>query len=146
MTVKPIREGFHTITPYLLVNGGLSELIAFVVEAFGADELCREAGPGGSIMHAEVRVGSSMLMLGQASERFPAMQGSIYLYVDDCDVVYAKALEAGGVSVMEVTTLPSGERYGGVRDLCGNVWWIATHVEDVTPEEQARRWREFFQQ
>ena len=68
---------------------------------------------------------------------------SIYLYVTDCDTVYQTALSSGGVSIFPIMTLPSGERYGGVKDPCGNIWWVATHVEDVTPEEEERRWKEF---
>lgn len=82
-------------------------------------------------------------MMGEASDEFGRMPTSIYLYVPDCDVVYRRALEAGGSSAFEIVDLPTDERYGGVKDPCGNIWWIATHVEDVPPEEQARRWREF---
>ncbi len=94
-------------------------------------------------MHAEVRIGDSMLMMGEASSDFGPMPTSIYLYVTDCDAVYIRAMQAGGTSVFEVMDLPSGERYGGVKDPCGNIWWIATHVEDLSPEEQAKRWRDF---
>ncbi|MEO7042273.1 MAG: VOC family protein [Gemmatimonadaceae bacterium] len=142
MTVKPIRDGFATITPYLLVAGAI-RLIDFVRDAFNGELLVREARPDGSLMHAEMRVGDSMIMIGEASADFAPMPSSIYLYVPDCDTVYHRALEAGGVSIRDVMNLPSGERYGGVRDPSGNVWWIATHVEDVSPEEQARRWKEF---
>jgi PhnB protein len=71
------------------------------------------------------------------------MPASIYLYVTDCDRVYQRALDAGGTLVFEIMNLPSGERYGGVKDCCGNIWWIATHVEDLSPEEQETRWRDF---
>jgi PhnB protein len=142
MTVKPIRDGFHTVTPYFFAEGA-ARLIPFLSEAFDAEVLSREDRPDGAIMHAEVRIGDSMLMLGEASGEFGPMQTSIYLYVTDCDTVYRRALDAGGSSVFEIMTLPSGERYGGVKDPCGNVWWIATHVEDLSPEEQARRWLEF---
>jgi uncharacterized glyoxalase superfamily protein PhnB len=142
MTVKPIRDGFHTVTPYLLVQG-VARLITFLTEAFTAEVLSRETRPDGTIMHAEVRVGDSMVMMGEASDEFGRMPTSIYLYVTDCDAVYRRALEVGGSSVFEIMNLPSGERYGGVKDPCGNIWWIATHVEDVPPEEQARRWLEF---
>jgi uncharacterized glyoxalase superfamily protein PhnB len=94
-------------------------------------------------MHAELRVGDSMLMLGEASEQFKPMPASVYLYVPDCDTVYHRALSTGGISVFPLMTLPSGERYGGVKDPCGNIWWVATHVEDVTPEEEERRWKTF---
>lgn len=142
MAVNPIRKGFHTVTPYLFAKDA-GRLIEFLCEAFDADVLGRESRPDGAIMHAEVRVGDSMLMLGEASEDFGAMPTSIYLYVEDCDTVYRRALVVGGVSVFDIMDLPSGERYGGVKDPCGNIWWIATHVEDLSPEEQAKRWREF---
>src|SRR5437763_1194666 len=74
---------------------------------------------------------------------FGAMPTSIYLYVADCDAVYNRALNSGGVSVFPIMTLPSGERYGGVKDPCGNIWWVATHIEDVPPDEQERRWKQF---
>jgi len=142
VTAKPIRDGFHTITPYLFVRG-VPQLITFLSEAFSAQVLSRESRPDGTIMHAELRVGDSMLMVGEATDEFGPMPTSIYLYVTDCDAVYRRALQVGGSSVFEIMNLPSGERYGGVKDPCGNIWWIATHVEDVPPEEQAKRWREF---
>jgi uncharacterized glyoxalase superfamily protein PhnB len=126
----------------LLVEG-VSRLLTFLPEAFAAQVVACETRPDGTIMHAEVRVGDSMLMMGEASSEFAPMPASIYLYVTDCDAVYERALEAGGTSVFSLMDLPSGERYGAVKDPCGNIWWIATHVEDVSPEEQARRWREF---
>ncbi len=142
MAVKPIRDGFHTLTPYFFVVGA-ARLIGFLTAAFDAKVASREERPDGSIMHAEIRIGNSMLMLGEASEEFGAMPSSIYLYVEDCDTVYQRALDCGGTSVFEIRNLPSGERYGGVKDPCGNIWWIATHVEDLSPEEQERRWKEF---
>lgn len=142
MGVNPIREGFRTVTPYLFVAGA-PRLLAFLHAAFDAESLAQEARPDGTVMHAELRIGDSMLMLAEASDEFGPMPTSIYLYVEDCDAVYQRALTAGGTSVFEIMTLPSGERYGGVKDPCGNIWWIATHVEDVPQEEQQRRWREF---
>jgi len=91
----------------------------------------------------EMRIGDSMLMLADATAQFAAMPTSIYLYVTDSDAVYQSALHAGGVSIFPIMTLPSGERYGGIKDPAGNIWWVATHVEDVPPEEEERRWREF---
>ena len=84
-----------------------------------------------------------MLMLADATPQFGPMPTSIYLYVADCDALYHSALNSGGGSVFPIMTLPSGERYGGIKDPCGNVWWVATHVEDVPPDEQERRWKEF---
>ncbi len=139
MTVKPIPEGYGTVTPYLLVEKG-EELIAFLQEAFGAEEKLRLRRPDGSLMHAEVRIGDSAVMLGEPMGEFGPMPASIYLYVTDCDAVYEQAMAAGGVSVMEpMDMVHAGERYGGIRDPSGNLWWIATHIEDVSAEEQARR-------
>ena len=118
-------------------------MIGFLTAAFDARVVSREERLDGSIMHAEIRIGNSMLMLGEANEEFGAMPASIYLSVEDCDTVYQRALDRGGTSVFEIRNLPSGERYGGVKDPCGNIWWIATHVEDLSPEEQERRWKEF---
>jgi uncharacterized glyoxalase superfamily protein PhnB len=142
MPVNPIRDGFHSVTPYLFAEGAL-RLIAFISDGLGGEEVYRKERPDGSIMHAEMRIGNSMLMLGEAPDEFGPMPTSIYLYVTDSDAAYERALQAGGISIFPIMTLPSGERYGGVKDPCGNIWWIATHIEDVSPEEEERRWREF---
>ncbi len=94
--------------------------------------------PDGTVWHAEVKVGDSSIMMGEPMGEFGPMPASIYLYVENCDAVYRRALAAGGVSVMKPTDQPTGERYGGVRDPSGNIWWIATHVKDVSSEEQVR--------
>lgn len=139
MPVKPIPDGYHTVTPYLLVEG-VAKLATFLKEAFGAKQTLRLDRPDGSIMHVEVRIGDSTVMMGEPVAEFGPMPASIYLYVEDCDAVYRRALEVGGTSVMEPTDMKhAGERYGGVKDPSGNLWWIATHVEDVSPREQARR-------
>ena len=142
MPVKPIRDGFHSITPYLFVQDA-ERLIQFIADALEGEEVYRKARPDGAIMHAEMRIGNSMLMLGEAPAEFGPMPTSIYLYVTDSDRAYEKALSHGGVSIFPIMTLPSGERYGGVKDPCDNIGWIATHVEDVPPEEEERRWKEF---
>ena len=142
MPMKPIPEGFHAITPYLFAQGA-ARLIEFISTAFHGEVTSRQIRPNGAIMHATMRIGDSKLMLADATPRFGPMPTSIYLYVLDCDAVYQSALNSGGVSVFPIMTLPSGERYGGVKDPCGNIWWVATHVEDVPPDEQERRWKEF---
>jgi uncharacterized glyoxalase superfamily protein PhnB len=142
MGAKPIRDGFHTVTPYLFADRS-ALLIKFLSDAFAASVTNRKDRPDGAVMHAEMRIGDSMVMVGEASPDIGPMPTSIYLYVPDCDAVYQQALAAGGISVLEVMNFPSGERYGGVKDPFGNVWWVATHVEDVSPEEEERRWREF---
>jgi uncharacterized glyoxalase superfamily protein PhnB len=142
MPTKPIPEGFYAITPYLFAQGA-SRLIEFISAAFEGELIFQQKRPDGAVMHATMRIGDSMLMLADATREFGPMPSSIYLYVTDCDVVYQRALDSGGVSVFPMTTLPSGERYDGVKDPCGNIWWVATHAEDVPPEEQQRRWKEF---
>ena len=140
--MKPIPEGFHAITPYLFTKGA-SRLIEFICAAFNGELISQQKRPDGAIMHATMQIGGSKLMLADPTPEFGPMPTSIYLYVHDSDAVYHSALNAGGVSVFPIMTLPSGERYGGVKDPCGNIWWVATHVEDVSPDEQERRWKEF---
>lgn len=133
-----IPEGFHTVTPYLVVPG-VARLIHFLREAFGAEELGRYAGPDGRIMHAVVRIGDAMVEMGEPSGECAPMPCSLHLYVEDADAVYARAIRAGGASLYEPGDKPYGDREGGVRDPSGNFWYIATHREQVSPEEYERR-------
>lgn len=120
---KGMREGFHSVTPYLTVKQP-AELIDFVTKSFGATELFRTTGSAGG-MHAEVMIGESIVMIGGA-EHIPAMPTAIHLYVPDVDEAYKRAIEAGGKSLMEPEDQPYGERSGGVEDASGNRWYIAT--------------------
>lgn len=138
MAVKPMPEGYHSVTPYLVVSG-VTALIEFLKQAFGAEEIHRMARPDGTVMHGEVRIGGSAIMMGEASGAFEPMPAMIHLYVEDADATYRRALEAGAASVREPTDEFYGDRAGGVKDRFGNQWWIATHVEDVPPDEMARR-------
>jgi PhnB protein len=140
MAVKPIPEGYHSVTPYLLVDDA-EGLIEFVKRAFGAQETLRMPGPNGKIGHAEVRIGDSIVMLADAStsDRGTPFRAMVMVYVEDCDNTYQRALEAGGTSLREPTDQFYGDRSSAVRDRFGNDWWIHTHVEDVPPEEMARR-------
>jgi PhnB protein len=142
MAVKPIPDGYHSVTPYLTVKGA-DKLLDFVKQAFAAEETFRSSRADGSIGHAEVRIGGSIVMMGDASERWPPMPGAINLYVDDCDATYSRALKAGATSLQEPADQFYGDRTAGVRDPVGNVWWIATHVEDVSPEDMAKRAEEW---
>jgi uncharacterized glyoxalase superfamily protein PhnB len=136
MAVKAIPEGFHSVTPYVLVEDG-AKFIDFVQQAFGA-ELCeRMENPDGSVRHAQVKIGDSFVMLGKPQGE--GMPASLYLYVPDCDAVYQRALAAGATSIMEPADQFYGDRGAGVTDPCGNLWWIGTHIEDVSSEELARR-------
>ena len=145
MAVKPIPDGYHTVTPYLIVDRA-AELIDFTKRAFGAEEMFRMPGPGGAIMHAEIRIGDSVVMLSDASTENPSTSTMIHLYVEDVDAVYQRAVEAGASSLREPENQFYGDRSGGVKDAFGNQWWLATHVEDVSPEELQRRQDELARQ
>ena len=134
----PIPEGYHTVTPYLIVHG-VPKLIDFLVVAFGAKERLRMDNPDGSVSHAELELGDSVIMMGEASAEWNPLPGSIHLYVDDTDALYGRALKAGATSVREPADQFYGDRSAGVKDASGNYWWLATHVEDVPPEEMERR-------
>ena len=138
MAVKPIPEGYHTVTPYLIVRGA-AQLIDFMKRAFAAEEIQRMPLPDGSIMHAEVRMGDSRVMLSEASGEYQPMPTMLHLYVEDMDTLYQRALQAGATSLRQPVDEFYGDRIGGVKDPFGNQWWIATHIEDVSPEELARR-------
>ncbi len=141
MNARPIPEGYHVITPYLIVEGA-PRLIEFMKQVFGARELHppmrREDG---SIMHAELRIGDSAIMMGEPMGEFAPTTSCLYVYVDDADATYERALQAGATSVTEPADQFYGDRNAGVKDPVGNLWWIATHQEDVSPEEMERRAR-----
>jgi PhnB protein len=145
--VQPVPAGYHTVTPYLTVNDGAGAL-EFYKRAFGARETERMPGPGGKLMHAELRIGDSVVML---SDEFPGMStskapkslggttGSIFLYLPDVDPAFRKAVDAGCKVLMPLTNMFWGDRFGKLEDPFGNQWTMATHVEDVTPDEMRRR-------
>ncbi len=138
MAVKPKPDGYHSVTPYLIVDGAAG-LIDFLKAAFAAQEFHRFDAPGGRIGHAEVWIGDSAVMLGDARAEWQSMPSTLYVYVDDVDATYRRALEAGAETVQEPTDQFYGDRSAGVKDPCGNLWWIATHIEDVPPDELKRR-------
>lgn len=138
MAAKPVPEGYHTVTPFLTVDDP-DALIKFLQQAFDAEVKYMMRDGQGNIQHAEVRVGDSMLMMGKARDQWRPRPAYFYLYVPDCDAMYKKALAAGGKSIQDLTTHAYGDRSGAVRDAQGNDWWIATHIEDVSPEEIERR-------
>jgi uncharacterized glyoxalase superfamily protein PhnB len=145
MAVNPIPEGFHSVTPYLMVRE-VPKLLDFLKQAFNAQEIMRMPTPDGTIMHAEVRIGDSPIMMGEACGDFKPMPGSIYLYVDDTDATYQRALQAGATSLMEPANQFYGDRAASVVDPAGNHWWIATHIEDLQPDELARRAEAYMKQ
>jgi PhnB protein len=146
MAVKPIPEGYHTLSPYLAVDDA-RQAIEYYKNAFGATERVRMEAPGGAIGHAEVEIGDSVLMLSdpfpQSSTKPPKEVGgssvSVFMYVEDVDSVVKQAVDAGATVLMEVADQFWGDRFGTVQDPFGHTWSIATHVEDVAPEEVAER-------
>jgi len=146
MAVKPVPEGYHTATPYLAVDDAAAA-IDYYKKAFGANERLRMEGPGGKIGHAEIEIGDSLVMLSdpfpQSSAKAPAELGGttagVHLYVEDVDAVVRKAVDAGATVTMEVADQFWGDRFGSITDPFGHLWSIATHVEDVPPEEMAER-------
>jgi uncharacterized glyoxalase superfamily protein PhnB len=140
MPVKPRPAGYGSVTPYLVVHR-VRELISFLEKAFGAVSAGPPMeGPGGVVAHAELRVGDAPVMMGEASDEYPAMPAMLYVYVDEeVDAVYQRALAAGATSVREPADQFYGDRNATVRDGSGNLWCIANHVEDVAPEEMERR-------
>ena len=145
-TVKPIPEGYHTITPYLIVNDGAGA-IEFYKKAFGATEIMRMPSPDGRVAHAEIKIGDSQIMLAdefpEMGARSPQTLGgspvSLLLYVEDADAVAEQAIAAGAKVLKPVEDKFYGDRAGQFTDPFGHRWFVATHVEDVPPDEMARR-------
>ena len=138
MAVKPIPDGYHTVTPYLTVADAVAQ-VEFVKRAFNATVKELIESKEGGVSHAEVKIGDSIIMVGQANDPKQTRPGTLYLYVEDTDALYHQAMRAGGTSLMEPANQFYGDRNAGVSDPNGNQWWIATHVEDMTPEELQRR-------
>jgi PhnB protein len=146
MAVRPIPEGYHTLTPYLAVEDA-ARAIEFYKDAFGADEIHRMPGPDGSIAHAELQIGDSKVMLSdpfpQSNVRPPSERGgptaSVFMYVDDADAVFEQAQTAGATVAMPLEDMFWGDRFGSLTDPFGHVWSVATHIEDVPEAEMAER-------
>jgi uncharacterized glyoxalase superfamily protein PhnB len=138
MAVKPIPEGYSTVSPYL-IGTDAAKTIDLLVRAFGATEQFRSLRPDGTVGHAEVKIGDSVIMIADAGPEVPAMPATIHVYVPDVDASYRRAVAAGATSVREPADQFYGDRNAGVKDHAGNQWWIATHKEDLTPEEIQRR-------
>ena len=149
--VKPVPEGYHTVTPHLVVRGA-AEALTFYAKALGAEELFRMPGPDGAIMHAEIRIGDSPIMLAEEMPQMGAVSpkqlgGSpvtIMLYVNDVDAYFTRATKAGCEAKLPPTDMFWGDRYCKVVDPYGHNWAIATHKEDVTPEEMDKRMKKQF--
>lgn len=146
MAVKPIPDGYHSVTPYLMIKGA-SDAIEFYKRAFGASELFRLAAPGGQIGHAEIKIGDSSIMLADPCEegafRNPRSLGGssvgLHVYVEDVDGQFAQAVSAGAKVVKPVQDQFYGDRTGTLEDPFGHIWFLATHKEDLAPDEINRR-------
>jgi PhnB protein len=143
---RPVPEGFHTLTPYLVIAGA-SRAIDFYKQAFGAKERFRMPGPDGRIMHAELQVGDSRLLLcdempemgGRSPQTLKGSPVSLFLYVPDVDATFKQAVAAGAQEKAPVSDMFWGDRWGAVVDPFGHEWQIATHKEDLSPEEMGKR-------
>jgi len=153
MPVKPIPEGYHSVTPYLIVKGG-ANAIEFYKKAFGAAEIMRFEGPGGALGHAEIRIGNAPVMLADEYPdmgfRSPQTLGgagvSLMVYVEQVDAVFQRAIAAGAKELRAVQNQFYGDRSGTLQDPFGHVWTISTHVEDIAPDEMQRRSQEMVKQ
>ena len=149
--VKPIPDGYHTVTPYLIVRNA-DQAIDFYKRAFGARELMRMPGPDGKVMHAELKIGDSIFFLSDESldmghrspESLGGASGSILLYVRDVDAAFKRAIDAGARVMTPLADMFWGDRYGHLADSFGHEWGPATHKEDLTPREIAKRQEAFF--
>jgi len=138
MAVKPVPDGYHTVTPYLCCKGA-ARVIEFLQSAFGATVKDKTMRDDGTVWHADLLIGDSHVMVSDGNEQFPPSTTGMYLYLSDVDAAYDRAVAAGGVSIMPPGDQFYGDRMGGVLDPAGNSWWISTHVEDVSPAEMERR-------
>lgn len=146
MAVKAVPEGYHSITPYLICSGAAAAL-DYYRKVFGATELMRMAGPDGKVHHSEIRIGDSVVMVADEAPEVQAVSPKtvggtpvgLMLYVEDVDDVFKRALAAGGKQVQPLEDKFYGDRSGSLVDPFGHQWTIATHKEDVPPEEMERR-------
>jgi len=138
MPVKPIPDGYPAVTPYLMVRDA-ARFVEFLTTVFDARVTEQLKRPDGKLGHTEVRVRDSLIMLSDASDDHPASPVMLHFYVEDVDATFARAVQAGGTVVAEPAVQFYGDRSGGVKEPCGNTIWIASHVEDVAPDELQRR-------
>jgi PhnB protein len=141
MALKHRPDGYSMVTPYLVVADA-EGFVDFVTRIFDAEEGNRMSDAAGAILHTEVRLDDSRIMVANATAEWPPRPGTFYVYVEDVDRVFAHALAAGATSLMEPADQFYGDRHGGVLDSNGNQWWIATRVEEVSADEAQRRLKE----
>ena len=152
-SVKAIPDGYHTITPSLTIRGA-AKAIDFYKKALGAEEIMRMPGPGGTVMHAELKIGNSNFMLGEESQESGCLspQGiggsatTLYIYVENVDAAWKRAMDAGGKAKMPPTDMFWGDRMSNFEDPFGHKWSLAQHIKDVTPEEMKKGAQAFMEQ
>jgi uncharacterized glyoxalase superfamily protein PhnB len=145
---KPVPTGYHTITPQLTLDNA-AQAIDWYKKAFGAEELSRSVGPDGKVMHAEIKIGDSRIMMndvmqGKGPQAYGGSPASFWLYVDNSDALFNRAVSAGAKVQMPLADQFWGDRGGAVADPAGYTWWISTRKEDLTPEEMKKRAEDFF--
>jgi PhnB protein len=138
MKPNPIPDGYRSITPYLKLPNA-ARLIEFLKKAFDGVETGRLMKPDGTVLHAEVRIGDSLVMVHELPDQIKPKPSMLYLYVGDVDITYQRAIEAGAISVMQPTNMYYGDRTACVRDISENDWWIATRIETMTLEKVQER-------
>jgi uncharacterized glyoxalase superfamily protein PhnB len=138
MAVKPIPANYPRVSPYLIVSD-VEVTMNFIEYVFNGKVREKMTTPDGSVNHGEMSIGDSVIMMGKATEEYKPLNAMLYIYVEDTDTTYKRAIEKGAVSVMEPADQFYGDRNAGVTDKDGISWWIASHVEDVSPEEMMRR-------
>jgi PhnB protein len=150
--VKPVPDGYHTATPVLIVEDA-GRALEFYTKALGGKERMRSAGPGGKVAHAEFQIGDSVFMLAdempemgsRSPKHWGGSPGGVWLYVAEVDAVYARATQAGAVSISAPTDMFWGDRHARIRDPFGHEWSIASHIEDVAPPELEKRAKAFYE-
>jgi len=138
MAVKPIPDNYPRVSPYLIVSD-VGKTIDFLKKIFNAKEIERMTLKDGTVNHAEVKIGDSVIMMGKGGPQYPPLPAMLYIYVEDTDAAYNAAINAGAESVMKPANQFYGDRNAGVKDWDGIQWWIASHVEDVSREEIQKR-------
>ncbi len=141
MSVHYLPKNYHNVIPYLFVSDA-EKLLDFIKHTFDGIEIERMQAPDGSIPHAEIKVGDSIIMMGEARGEFKPIPSSLYVYVPNTDETFKRAIDAGATSIMEPADQFYGDRSAGVSDPFGNFWWIGTHIEDVSQDEVMRRAKE----
>ena len=142
MSVQPIPQEYPRVTPYLVVEGA-ADCLAFIRDVFEGDEKMRMATGDGRVGHAEIAIGDSLVMVADAGGEHPPRTAMLHVYVEDCDATFRRGMDAGATAIREPADQFYGDRSAQMRDPFGNEWSLATHVEDVEPEEMERRAREW---